>query len=311
MTMEHIQIAYDLCVILIGFAALSISVFWTLKTGQADLRNFCILYTLYTLVLIVLVLKKYLLLNVETYSAWSWYYISGINQFFSFAVIVATIHYFLGVYQIRSGKTLILIFLLLMLISDGLIFSPFGAVLDADKNIIQLGIGFQIASGLYFASFTIALSLGYGLLRRVWKTDRQSFIVGLLIFATVGYGETLVNLLEMLRNPVVILTSESDFLFSSIPYALYGIFILVYFLRYSHPISKELEMLSEDFLAKYGITGRECEIILKVAQGKSNADIASELFVSIATVKTHLHNIYKKIGVASRYSLLARVRSDQ
>ncbi|MDO9302198.1 MAG: hypothetical protein Q7T89_12480, partial [Anaerolineales bacterium] len=170
--MEHIQIAYDLSVIIIGFAALSIAVFWALKTGQSDLRDFCILYTLYTLVLVVLVLKKYLFLNVETYSAWSWYYISGIYQLFSFAVIVATIHYFLGVYQIKSRKALTSAFLLLMLVCDGLIFSPFGAILDTNRNIIRLGIGFQIASGCYFASFTFGLALGYGLLKRVWKQTK-------------------------------------------------------------------------------------------------------------------------------------------
>jgi ATP/maltotriose-dependent transcriptional regulator MalT len=72
-----------------------------------------------------------------------------------------------------------------------------------------------------------------------------------------------------------------------------------------------MDDLSQAFLSRYGITEREREIILKVIEGKSNADIASELFISLATVKTHLHNIYTKIGVESRFDLLARVRSDR
>jgi DNA-binding NarL/FixJ family response regulator len=72
-----------------------------------------------------------------------------------------------------------------------------------------------------------------------------------------------------------------------------------------------MDTLPEAFRTKYGITDREGEIILKVVQGKSNADIASELFISLATVKTHLHNIYRKLEVDSRYDLLARVRSGQ
>jgi DNA-binding CsgD family transcriptional regulator/heme/copper-type cytochrome/quinol oxidase subunit 4 len=309
--MEDIQIAYDLLVILIGFAALSIAAFWAAKTGESDLRDFCTLYTLFTLVLMNLVLKKYLFLNVETYSARSWYYISGVDQLLNMAVIVATIHYFLGVYQIRSKKVITVAFLLMMLVCEALIFSPIGAVLDADHKTIHFGIGFRIASGWYYTSFTLLLALGYGLLRRVWRTDKRNFIIGLLIFATVGYGEALTNLPGALRTTEVTLSNESDFLFSSIPYALYGIFVINYFLHYSLPVSMALDDLSEAFLSKYGITDREAEIIRKVIQGKSNADIAGELFISLATVKTHLHNIYKKIGVESRFDLLSRVRSGQ
>ena len=309
--MEDLQIAYDLLVIMIGLAALSIAVFWATKTGESSLRDFCILYALFTLVLVVLVLKKYLFLNVETYSAQSWYFISGVEQVLNFAIIVATIHYLLGVAQVRSRKWITPAFLLLMLACTGLILSPIGAVLDTDHKTIHFGIGFRIASGWYFASFTLMLVLGYSLLRRVWGTEQRNFMIGLLIFATVGYGETLINLPRVLRSTEVTLSNENDFLFSSIPYALYGIFLISYFLNYSLSTPMTSGDLSDAFLSKYGITDREREIILKVVQGKSNADIARELFISLATVKTHLHNIYTKIGVESRFDLLARVRSGQ
>jgi len=63
---EHLQIAYDLLVIMIGLVALSIVFFWAARTGESDLRDFSIVYTCFTLVLIVLMLKKYLFLNVDT-----------------------------------------------------------------------------------------------------------------------------------------------------------------------------------------------------------------------------------------------------
>jgi hypothetical protein len=42
--MEHLQIACDLPVIVIGLAALSIVVFWASRTGEIDLWNFSIPY---------------------------------------------------------------------------------------------------------------------------------------------------------------------------------------------------------------------------------------------------------------------------
>lgn len=309
--MEHLQIAYDLLVIMIGLAALSIVVFWAVRTGEADLRDFSILYACFTLVLVIGMLKKYLSLNVEAYSARAWYLLSGAEQALGFAVLVAAIHFLTGVYRVRNRRGITIAFLAMMLVCIVLLFSPIGAVLNAGARTIHFGVGYRIAAVGYFVTFTFMLALGYGLLRRLWHSERRNFLIGLLVFATVGYLETAVSLPGGLRETSVTLSNEAGFLFSSIPYALYGVFLIVYFLR--HPVAAPLAMdtLPEAFVARYGITEREREIILKVVQGKSNADIASELFISLATVKTHLHNIYKKIGVDSRYDLLARVRSGQ
>lgn len=312
--MEHLQIAYDLFVIMIGLAALSIVIFWAVRTREASLRDFSILYACFTLVLVVGMLKNYLSLNVEDYSARAWYLLSGVEQALGFAVLVAAIHFLTGVYQVRYRKGITIAFVGLMLVCIVLLFSPIGAVLDAGTRTIRFGVGYKITAVVYFAVFTFMLALGYGLLRRLWHSERRNFLIGLLVFATVGYLETIANLPAGLRETSFTISSNASFLFSSIPYALYGIFLIVYFLESpvpAPPASLAMDALPEAFLTRYGITDREREIILKVVQGKSNADIAGELFISLATVKTHLHNIYKKIGVDSRYDLLARVRSGQ
>jgi DNA-binding NarL/FixJ family response regulator len=49
-----------------------------------------------------------------------------------------------------------------------------------------------------------------------------------------------------------------------------------------------------------GLSDRELDILRLVAEGLSNVEIASRLFVTGQTVKFHLSNIYRKLGVANR-----------
>jgi len=49
-----------------------------------------------------------------------------------------------------------------------------------------------------------------------------------------------------------------------------------------------------------GLTQREAEVLILIAGGRSNAEIARELFISEATVKTHINNLFAKAGLRDR-----------
>jgi len=52
-----------------------------------------------------------------------------------------------------------------------------------------------------------------------------------------------------------------------------------------------------------GVTRREREIIGLIQAGRTNQEIADELFISVATVKDHNHNLFRKCGVRNRLEL--------
>ena len=56
-----------------------------------------------------------------------------------------------------------------------------------------------------------------------------------------------------------------------------------------------------------GLTLRESEVALFLAQGLRNRDIASALWVSENTVKTHLKSIFQKTAVTSRAEAIVRI----
>ena len=51
---------------------------------------------------------------------------------------------------------------------------------------------------------------------------------------------------------------------------------------------------------KKRLTARELEVLALVSQGLSNQEIAEKLFLSEKTVKNHLTNTFRKIGVTDR-----------
>ena len=53
------------------------------------------------------------------------------------------------------------------------------------------------------------------------------------------------------------------------------------------------------------LTPRETDVLSLLAQGMSNAEVATALFVSVATVRSHVHHILRKLAVRSRAEAVA------
>jgi DNA-binding NarL/FixJ family response regulator len=53
------------------------------------------------------------------------------------------------------------------------------------------------------------------------------------------------------------------------------------------------------------LSDRELQIARSVARGRTNAEIAAELFISLSTVKTHITRIQDKLGIRNRVELAA------
>lgn len=53
------------------------------------------------------------------------------------------------------------------------------------------------------------------------------------------------------------------------------------------------------------LSGRELEVVRSVAKGRTNAELAAELFISLSTVKTHLASIQTKLGARNRVEIAA------
>lgn len=66
--------------------------------------------------------------------------------------------------------------------------------------------------------------------------------------------------------------------------------------------------INEPELKKLNLTNREHEVLELLAQGRSNAEIADRLFLSLSTIKTHVSNVLVKMDVKSRAQAIEKAK---
>lgn len=67
-------------------------------------------------------------------------------------------------------------------------------------------------------------------------------------------------------------------------------------------------VLNETILDKLGISKREHEVLLLMAEGLSNQEIADKTYVSVNTVKTHVSNVLLKLDAKRRTQAVIKAR---
>jgi two-component system NarL family response regulator len=72
----------------------------------------------------------------------------------------------------------------------------------------------------------------------------------------------------------------------------------------AQPEPSNASLFTNEFMKKYQLTGRETEIIGKIAEGLTSKEIASQLFVSEFTINTHRRNICRKLNIYTPVGLL-------
>lgn len=66
----------------------------------------------------------------------------------------------------------------------------------------------------------------------------------------------------------------------------------------------------ERLSARYVLTAREAEVLTYLAGGHGSPYIAEKLFISENTVRTHMRNMYRKMGISSKEELIGLIEAE-
>src|SRR3990170_4207813 len=141
---------------------------------------------------------------------------------------------------------------------------------------------------------------------------------GLEVVGEAGDGQDAFTLVQETKPDIVLKDADHKEFIKIIRSTFYGESITSPFLanlspgilHKMHDPARGDEEVEED-IKKFSLTGREKEILQLLLKGKSNKEISDLIYVSTETVKTHLHNIYRKLGVKSRLEVASLLFSRE
>lgn len=181
-----------------------------------------------------------------------------------------------------------------------------------------------LISGLFFIAISDSLGLGDSVLRQSVTIATEGFshlLLWNLVIETLSDSRDSLFLVGVVGVSHAVLSGLwmvairplGELGMTILLAALYTLFMLVSIMVRSRGSAsvglgttdrdERIELLG----SQHGLSSREQEVLALLLQGKSRTQIAEALFISENTVKTHTAHVYKKLGVASKSELFAKV----
>jgi DNA-binding CsgD family transcriptional regulator len=168
------------------------------------------------------------------------------------------------------------------------------AQLPSAVSIIFFGI--SLLYGLFLLVRSQAFNLSKASIK--WRIITAGFVIGSIVLACIETGW----LTDVSFNRGYVLSLPTVYLVWN---------ILSYFLIGKSLVESDPGLglrVDDNFCAKYNLTDREKVIAAHITEGKFNKEIAATLHISPNTVKNHIYNLFKKVGVQSRIGFLRKLQ---
>jgi DNA-binding CsgD family transcriptional regulator len=179
-------------------------------------------------------------------------------------------------------------------------------ICNADDLLRLIFSGLNVAAAIYF--FTVDITVLHHMGQDMNIDPRRNFgwYEGIYVGATIlGWLSYLVLLYLLDANTAAIIMSSSCI---AVVAAMMSLMRWLYYDSVSKNIavtsSGEWKHRCETMGKNYNLTRRETEILEYLVRGRSMNYIKEQFVVSLSTVKTHINNVYRKVGVHSREQLI-------
>lgn len=231
----------------------------------------------------------------------SYIYIHHIVDVFIFAFLIFSIPFFasyIANFKWRKIQNIISLAVLSFLVIFCLIFYKEKKDFFLLEILLLISVAYSIAIGL----------ISY---KKINDKEQKRLLRNVCIVAAVFFPGNIYNEFPIFDFNLAV----SPLLYCSFCVVFILFIVRIYFRDY-YMSEQEIESLKKDntiqkkenVFNKYNLSDRERDVIIFVLKGFSNKKIADTLFISLSTVKTHVHNVFKKTKTETRYELIHLIK---
>jgi DNA-binding CsgD family transcriptional regulator len=284
------MIVYYVVVAVTGFIAVAVSVLGTIRSRIGAYWLLIAFYGILTVRISVAAVEEYLYVNVHPVSIGVFFATGTIGSVLTAVFMCVVTLYFHRLF-VEKGRTL----------RDWVVVAAYAVGLVL--NLLPGSRTVDLASAYL-------LAVGFTGQKRDRPVRELVLIWSLTLFGVVAFVSDVVGMILYLAGTreIPLTPAGRSFMVASVPHLLFGGILMYYFGAYVLADWQAPPAVNPTFVDQYGLSPREREVIPLLNQGLSNREIAEKLFVSLATVKTHIHNIYEKTGTKSRYQVYSLTR---
>lgn len=302
MKMNHLLLAYELLLIVLGVIALFL--LYIKRESKDHLKPLFYFFLVYTLVIFLNLVRSYFLLNIEMTSAF-WVYLSlGITTTLNFLYLFFAFQTAYRLFPGKSKKNEMVVGILL-LISTIIMISPLSVAYIEASSSILIRRTFFLSKAVYLG---LLIYMEYFIIsgfKKIKKPEERILGIFFLTMATFGLFETVTSFIEEFKEPIQkINISSSGTGISSIAYLILGLYIIHFMQK---KLTSNRSIPTHEKLKGLGYSPREIEVLYLVIKGYPNKKIADELCVSLSTIKTHISNILRKADASNRFELVKKL----
>lgn len=290
--MRQIEILYFLLTFILGSLSLGLVFFFYFNSKKEELKPFIYFYSSFSLIIVFNFISSYLRTNITDYEGGLYYFFLYLENPVVFTLLIFTVPYFIHtIVEIPNQNKRDKIFVALAFIT--FVLHNASRIIDAATALIQYATIFK---NLVF--LTVIVYCWFILL----KYSGSNNFLRKLSFSW------------LLLIPVIIndtfLLNKTGIKFFPLVYSVVGVVFSYYYYKKTSPREgKEIigimgSGIHNDFAQKFDLSNREFQVVELLVDGKSYKEIAEELFISLNTVKTHINNIYPKLGVSRRHEIV-------